>query len=142
MSRSVQLDGEDGAISILVVGLALAFLMVAGLLYDGGNVLASRRQAFDIADNAARAGAQAVDIAALRATGRTHLDPDVAAAAARDYLVRVGHRGSISVEDRTVHVTVTVDVPLTFLRLGGADTRTVTGTGEAAVVRGVTEPEG
>ncbi|MBS3939868.1 MAG: hypothetical protein KG028_02800, partial [Actinobacteria bacterium] len=58
-------QGEDGAVSILVVGLATALLMVAGLLYDGGQILSARREAFAVADNAARAGAQALDIGAL-----------------------------------------------------------------------------
>ena len=43
MTAATARRGEDGSVSILVVGLATALLMVAGLLYDGGQILAGRR---------------------------------------------------------------------------------------------------
>ena len=128
--------------SVLVVGLTTALLMVAGLLYDGGQILAARREAFAVADSAARAGAQAIDFAVLRASGQTRLDPAQAEAAARGHLDRRGHTGTVIVGDEHVEVTVSATVDLHLLRVVGLETRTVTGTGQARIVRGITGPEG
>jgi Flp pilus assembly protein TadG len=135
-------QGEDGAVSILVVGLATALLMVAGLLYDGGQILSARREAFAVADNAARAGAQALDIGALRAGDTTRLEPVAAIAAAHGYLDRVGATGSVMIDGDRVEVVVSTTVDMHLLDAVGLDTRTVTGTGHARAVRGVTGPGG
>ena len=133
---------EDGSASVFVVGLVTALLMVAGLVHDGGQILAARQEAFAVADNAARAAAQAVDIDALRATGTTRLDASEAQAAAAVYLDRVGHIGTVLVADDHVEVVVTVTVDTLLLRAIGLEARTVIGTGESRLVRGITEPEG
>jgi hypothetical protein len=135
-------SGQDGSVSILVVGLATALLMVAGLLYDGGQILAGRREAFAVADNGARAGAQALDVGALRGSGVTRLDPAAASRAANGYLARVGHTGTVTVDGDRVEVTVTITVHTHLLSAVGLHARTVTGTGEARAVRGVTGPGG
>ena len=142
MNRSCCSTSEDGTVSVLVVGLAAALLMVAGLVYDGGQILAARQEAFMVADNAARAGAQAVDIPALRASGTTHLDGPEARAAAGAYLERVGHTGTVNATAERVEVVVSVTVDLFLLRVVGLEDRTVTGTGEAQIVRGISGPEG
>jgi Flp pilus assembly protein TadG len=134
--------GDQGSVTILIVGLSFALLMVAGLLYDGGQILAGRREAFAVADSAARAGAQALDIGALRDGQATRLDPAAARAAAGSYLDRVGHTGTVSVEGDRVEVVVSHTVPLHLLGAVGLSSRTVTGTGEARAVRGVTGPGG
>ena len=133
---------EEGSASVFVVGLATALLMVAGLVHDGGQILAARQEAHAVADNAARAAAQAVDVDALRATGTTRLDPAEAQAAAATYLDRIGHSGTVLVTDDHVEVVVAVTVDTLLLRAGGLEARTVVGTGEARLVRGITGPEG
>lgn len=133
--------GEDGAITVFVVALALAFMMVAGLVYDGGRVLVARRLAHDVADNAARAGAQAVDLDALRGGGVVALAPLEAEIAARDYLADVGHDGDVAVTADRIAVTVSVTAPMVLLQIGGVPDRMVTGRGEARLVRGVTGAE-
>ena len=47
---------EEGTVTVFVVGFMLALLLVAGLVIDGGNVLAARREAANVAESAARAG--------------------------------------------------------------------------------------
>lgn len=133
---------EDGSLSILVVGLATALLMVSGLLYDGGQVLTARREAFAVADNAARAGAQALDVGTLRTSGTTRLDPMAASEAVRRYLDRVGHTGTVLVDGDRIEVVVSVTVDMHLLSAVGLVTRTVTGTGQARAVRGITGPGG
>lgn len=110
-----QNDSERGSVSIMVAVLGIAFLMVAGLALDGGRKLGALSEARDIADNAARAGAQAVDPAAYRDTGKPTLDPVAATLAANAYLAAVGHTGTISVEGETVTVTVSLNVTTRFL---------------------------
>ena len=127
--------------TVFVVGLTLALMMVAGLVYDGGRILAARRQAHDLADNAARAAAQAVDLDALRSGSPVELDPLEAQVAAEDYLATTGHDGEVLVTADTVEVTVTITTPMVLLQLAGITERTVTASGEARLVRGITGPE-
>lgn len=101
--------------SVFVAVMAVAFVLVAGLVVDGGNKLGALSEARDIADNAARAGAQAVDDASYRASGTPTLDPVAASGAAHRYLASVGHSGSVAVDGATVTVTVTITVPTRFL---------------------------
>lgn len=129
---------EDGAATIFVVGLATALLMLAGLLFDGGRVLSARREAFHAADNAARAGAQAVGLDAVRAGATPRLDPSAAELAAREYLDRLGLHGEVRVTGDRVEVTVSLDVEMALLQIVGVNGRTVTGTGQAGIVAGVT----
>ena len=106
---------ERGSVSVLVAVLAVAFLMVAGLALDGGRKLGALSEARDLADNAARAGAQAVDTDAYHLTGSPNLDPVEAQQAALDYLAATGQSGSVVVNGPTVTVTVTLSVPTRFL---------------------------
>ena len=108
-------DSERGSVSVMVAVLGIAFLMVAGLALDGGRKLGALSEARDIADNAARAGAQAVDPSTYRETGTPTLDPAAATAAANAYLAAVGHTGTIIVEGETVTVTVGLTVTTRFL---------------------------
>ncbi len=122
---------ERGAISTFVAVIALALLMAAGLAVDGGRKVAALREAGHIADNAARAGAQAIDIDTLRTAGVTLVDPDEANTRASDYLAAVGHTGQIEVAADTVTVTVSVSVEPVLLPVG---TITVTATETATAV--------
>ncbi len=113
--NGVDWSDERGSASVLVAVLAVAFLMVAGLALDGGRKLGALSEARDLADNAARAGAQAVDTDAYQLTGSPSLDPDEAQQAAADYLSATGHNGTVVVNGSTVTVTVTLTVPTRFL---------------------------
>ena len=125
---------DDGQITAFVVGFFLALVVLAGLVIDGGYTLAARRRAFNEAQAAARAGAQALSVESLR-QGEVTLDPDTAAGAAEAYLARVGHTGSVSVSDNEVRVTVSFSQPMFVL--AGIGSLTVTGHGSARNVSGV-----
>lgn len=99
---------DRGAISTFLAVLGLALLMAAGLAVDGGQKIASLRDASHLADNAARAGAQAVDVDHLRTTGEVHLNEPEALALADNYLTAAGHDGTITVDTAAATVTVTV----------------------------------
>ena len=108
-------DSERGSVSILMAALGLALLMATGLAVDGGRKLGALSDARNIADNAARAGAQMVDAAAYRSTGEPILDPVAASQRATAFLAEQGHAGTVSVAGSTVTVTVTITVDPTFL---------------------------
>ena len=98
--------GEQGSVSPFVAVISLAILMVVGMVFDGGEVLAAQARARNLAGNAARAGAQEIDIDSLRATGAALLRPDLAESAARAFLAREGVTGDIYVEGSRITVTV------------------------------------
>lgn len=131
---------ERGTVTAFVTVMTLAMLMAAGLVLDGGNLLAARREAMDVAGQAARAGAQAVDLDALRRRS-TDLDASAAVAEARSFLASRGYSGSVVVAGDRVRVTVEARRDLGLLRLVGLTSAAVSGTGHARLVRGVREGE-
>lgn len=97
---------ERGSLSPFVAVVALALVMVTGMVYDGGQVLAAQARARDIAGNAARAGAQELDLDALRADGIALLAGDRARAAAQAFLADAHVDGTVEVA--AGHIVVTV----------------------------------
>jgi len=103
---------ERGAVSTFLAVIALALLMAAGLAIDGGRKVNALREASHIADNAARAGAQAVDLDTLRTTGELRLLPDQAADRIDQYLTSLGYTATqvvVNGAGATVTVDITVD---------------------------------
>ena len=71
-ARGGRLRGARGtANALIIIAFTGVMLVAAGLAHDGGRVLAARREAVDVADQAARAGVQAVDAGAVRWRRRT-----------------------------------------------------------------------
>lgn len=133
-----RLECEDGSLTAYVVVLAATVVLVAGLVVDGGRLLAARRDAQHAAQSAARAAAQAIDLAALR-DGQVRLSPADADAAARAWLGDHGYTGSVTVTGDTVQVRVRRTVPLRLLSAAGLPARTVEAAEQARAVQGVTE---
>ncbi|SNS15529.1 TadE/TadG family type IV pilus assembly protein [Actinomadura mexicana] len=80
-------DGRDrGTIAMYTVLFTPVVILLAGLLVDGGLAIHARQRAADMAEQAARAGANQIDTDALRRTGEPVLDPGRARAAACDLL--------------------------------------------------------
>lgn len=65
--RSRRLAGQRGSFTFAVIFWALIAMMLAGLVVDGGLAITERQRAGDIAEQAARAGADDLDQNALRA---------------------------------------------------------------------------
>jgi hypothetical protein len=127
---------EEGTVTAFVVVFALALMLVAGLVLDGGLALAAKVQAIDDAQAAARAGAQAIDLPTYRATGQITLNPAEATEDADNYLAAAGHTGTVAVAGNQVTVTVTITQPTQILDIAGIDNFTVTGTGTATAEQG------
>jgi len=135
---------EQGQVTAFVVIIMAAFLVFAGLVYDGGNALAAKTTAIDEAQEAARAGAEQINLADFRATGQVTLDPAAAAAAARAYVAAAGggDTAAVTVAGDTVTVQVSAVSTTQFLRLFGIPSIGVTGAATATAETGVTAPEG
>lgn len=129
--------GEQGRVSAFVVTLLVAILALAGLTLDGGLALAAKIRAGGQAEAAARAGAQALDLGAYRASGAVRLVPTQATADARNYLATVGATGTVTVTADTVTVTVTATHRTQLLGLVGIPALSVHGSASAHPQRGV-----
>lgn len=128
-------DDQRGSITVFVVGVLVALVVVAGLVFDGGAIIAGHREADNEAEGAARAGAEVV-AAEARLSGRLAVDPAAARAASLRYLSVYGHRGSVSVVGDNVTVTVSFVERTQILAIVGLRARTVTGTASATAVEG------
>ena len=132
-------DDEAGQVTAFVSIIAVALLMAAGLVLDGGRILTAKRQALNEAEQAARAGAQGVAVEDFRGGVSAGADPDRASQQVADYLARIGRSDySMSVSGDSVTVTVRINRPLLILP-GGS--KTVSGTSTARTVGGVSGAE-
>ena len=115
---------ERGAVLIAGLLLALSLLMVIGAAVDIGQAFIVRRDLVSLADEAALAGSQAVDVEPRHA-GRLALDPGEARAIALAALAGEPVRAQASATEQTVSVTVERRFPTVLLRLVGLRTLTV-----------------
>ena len=139
--RRARHQQEQGQVTAFVVTFVAALILMAGLVLDGGLVLAAKRRAINEAEAAARAGAQQVATDAYRSSGHFALDPARARAAAVAYLAATGDRGTVSVAGDRVAVTVEITQPMQILGVVGIGSHTVTGRGAARAERGVQRVE-
>jgi Flp pilus assembly protein TadG len=116
---------DQGSVSVYVAVLAFPFLLVAGLVVDGSGALVARQRAADEAEQAARAGANQIDLATLRAPGGVRRIDDAAAQEAVDtYFSLVRHSATDTHDPAVVshapeRVTVTVHVTYAPIVLTG-----------------------
>lgn len=117
-------EAERGSLTLMTAVLVLGLLAVAGLVVDGTGQLRAGQQATGIAQQAARAGADALSPATLRRSGPSELvvNPAAARAAAQQVLAAGGVSGQVSVAGDTVTVTAEVSHPTAILSAVGVDT--------------------
>ncbi|MFB9443033.1 hypothetical protein Dvina_51425 [Dactylosporangium vinaceum] len=120
--------------TMLFIGL-LVVMFVAALI-GGGALFAARATGFDLAQSAARAGAQQIDTATYRATGQLRLDPAKAAQAAKQFLAGAGATGTVEVTTAKITVVATSHQATPMLARFGYDTVTVTSTASATPTTG------
>lgn len=103
--------GERGSVGLLLALLMVGLMAMAGLVVDGGAALAARGRAADVAQQAARAGADALLPASLRSNDPTRLqiDPTAARAAANQVMAAGGVTGEVTInaDSVTVHCLIT-----------------------------------
>lgn len=129
-------SGGNGSVTIIVLFMTMALYLVCALVFDAGNALTDRQRATDAAEQAARAGADAI----LPITGGSitpMLDVSRARAAAVDYLTRAGFVGEVAVTPESVTVTVVIRHRTVLLPVLGITTLTIKGSGTARPVPGI-----
>ena len=140
-----QVDPESGVVTAFVVVLTMALLLATGLVFDGGRTIVAKRHAINLAEQAARAGAQALDIASIRSGGPYRLDPRQARHDALAYLAASGETGTVSVRRDVTGDLVSVVVPFSvrssLLTLAGLPVLGGTGQASARNCQGVIQEE-
>jgi Putative Flp pilus-assembly TadE/G-like len=130
---------DAGQITAFVVVMMAALILLTGLVLDGGLTLAARERALGLAQEAARAGAQGINLAVYRQNGTLVLNPALAIADANRYLTSTGTKGSVQVTGNTVTVTVAITQRMQILDAAGLTTITVHAAASAVPERGITE---
>jgi Flp pilus assembly protein TadG len=135
-------DRGEGFIAAFIILLPVLLLAGAGLLIDGGRVMQARRHAGVVAFEAARAGAQAINVGQLRTSNITLDGADTAVkarTAGTALLAGIdGRVVSVDVRGDLVEVVVVERVGSWFPLL---DDRTVTATAVVRVRSGVDTAE-
>src|SRR5690606_25011131 len=122
-------ERERGQVTAFTLTTALALIAVFALVWEGGAALAARARALHLAQEAARAGAQHIDLAAYRNGEPVTLEPAAAEHAAHDFLRRAGAAGQVRAEGEFITVTARLDHDFVLLPLG---TRSLAATATAA----------
>jgi hypothetical protein len=120
-----------------VVLMLIAVFVLMGLVVDGGAALSARQAATDEAEQAARAGAGALSVSALR-SGAVQLDEQAAVDAAEAFTVVAGHPGTATVSSGTVTVLIHYRIGTQILGIVDVDTLPVSASASAVDVHGVT----
>lgn len=124
--------GDDGTVLLLGIGLLLVCVLGLVAVVDAGAAFLQRRALMAVADAAALAGAQAIDVDAYYRDGAregTRLDPRLVTGAARRQISRLPDASAIDVEaietdGITVHVRLRRPLDLPFLAAAvGGDVR-------------------
>jgi Flp pilus assembly protein TadG len=130
--------GQRGSATVFMLGFAAVLMVGAGLVVDGGLALNKRSQLTDDAEQAARSGANAIDIDALRSSGVVRVDPDQAAAIATDFLSERGYTNiSVVVTGNEVTTSAQATVDTAILSLVGINSFSVKGDATATPETGI-----
>jgi len=130
MSLRQRLRSDDGSVSVWAVVIAAGLMLMLAMIVDSQQLRSGRRQAGDIAFEAARAGAQALDRDEL-SQGNVVVDEALARQTINGY-VGPGATAVVRFLGDEIEVTVTVTVDQHF----GGDTETVSSTRRAQIVQG------
>lgn len=131
---------EAGSLAAFMAVLATGIFVLVGLVVDGGRAMTAKRQAVDVAEQAARLGADQLSVDALRA-GNIVVDPARASSAVTRYLAAAGESGTVAVAGDNVTVSISGESQTTILRVVGIGSIPVTATASATDLHGVTAPD-
>ena len=110
---------DRGTISMFTVLFTLVVMVLGGLVVDGGTAIHARERAYDIAEQAARAGANDIDQNTLRQTGKAQIDTGTACGKAGDLVsYYTGQVTSFACDPQPGQVTVTVHINVQTKLLG------------------------
>ncbi|MCA1983988.1 MAG: TadE/TadG family type IV pilus assembly protein [Nocardioides sp.] len=127
---------ERGAATAFFLMLVVVLFACAGLVFDGGSALNARMRLADVAEQAARAGADQIDVEALRNSGALEVNTEAARQAASDWMRAAGYPDAqVRIDDDgRVSVTGSATGDTQILGLVGFSTFTVHATATAEEV--------
>ncbi|MER5951222.1 pilus assembly protein TadG-related protein [Streptomyces sp. NPDC001904] len=135
-----RLADDRGGISVFAAIISVPLLLVGGILaVDSFGVTRAHEKADGAATEAARAGAQALDLSQVIPGKAIAVDPAAAAAAARAYLARVGVDGTVTVTGGGRRINVHVSA--TYSGVFALASWTVHASSSATLLHGITTPD-
>jgi Flp pilus assembly protein TadG len=134
--RTRRQRSEQGSILAMTCIFMTMFLALAGLVADGGHYFDAKEGAASEAEQAARAGASALDVSQLH-EGTVALDPNTAVAQAESYMVASGQPGTAWVQGNTVYAQISYRQPTQLLGIIGVGSLQINVTESATDVSGV-----
>ena len=82
---------EQGSATVFVIGFAIVLFLCAGLVIDGGLAINKRMRIADDAEQAARVGADSIDVDEFRRTETLVIDEQLARQRIGDYMADLGY---------------------------------------------------
>lgn len=129
-------DERGSALTIGTVLLVTVFTLILAIAVDLSGQVQTKRQAFDVAAQAARVAGQQLDADRFLDTGGTlRLTTSGARRAALDYIEAAGMSGEVTVDGAEITATATAHYSPVVLPIIGINTLPVTGTAHARAVR-------
>ena len=117
------MDRKDrGSISALVVCLVMGFVVLAGLVFDGGQVVDTYVQISDVAQNTARLGAQ--QLVGFR-SNNPHIDKSASTRLMKEFVESHGLIATYDIDGTRAKVTIEKKVSMRILGLFGIGVRQV-----------------
>lgn len=89
--RIARTRDEDGSATIFVIGFAIVLFLCAGLVIDGGMAINKRMRIADDAEQAARIGADSIDVELFRTTEQLSISPQLAEQRIAGYMADLDH---------------------------------------------------
>jgi hypothetical protein len=128
---TARLKADRGSATGWAIGTIVIGMLIVALVFDGAAAMTARATALDTAQQAARAGADQLDLALLREQGVVAIDPAAAQTTSEQWLHHANVEGKIDATPARVEVTVTVTQPTVLLATVGIPTFTMTATAAA-----------
>ena len=126
-------DPERGSLSLFTALIMVGIFAVLALVVDGGGRLQALSHAEGTAQEAARTGAESINVGQAISGESVSIDPNTAVTAAQTYLRQAGVSGTVTYDQATDTLNVSVEdhyTPL-FDFFGSSD---LTGNGSATLV--------
>lgn len=135
-STDHRLDPEAGTVTVFAVLITTVVLMMAGLAVDVSGHIHAMQEARSVAREAARAGAQQVQVAPALRGIHAVTDAGQAVGAANSYLAAAGVNGSAAATSpTTIRVEVTTTYSTRFLSVVGVNSLQASGHAQARITR-------
>jgi Flp pilus assembly protein TadG len=128
---------QRGSATIFVVGFAVVLFAGAGLAIDGGRAINARDKATDVAEQAARVGADQLDRGTLRDDATVLLDQGTARDRADSFVIDAGYVPTTTTDVSTVTVRASATYRTALLGIIGINSIDVSGFATANSIAGI-----